>query len=66
MRVDEPIVNKDRYYLCGEDELTGRNYEHRKDWIVGKLKQLDEVFSISICAYAVMHNHNEDQIGRVH
>jgi putative transposase len=46
-----------RAFLCGEDELTGRSYEHRREWIVKKLKQLDEVFSISICAYAVMHNH---------
>jgi REP element-mobilizing transposase RayT len=46
-----------RAYLCGEDELTGRSYEHRRDWIVKKLKELADVFSISICAYAVMHNH---------
>ncbi|MES9832159.1 MAG: alpha-amylase family glycosyl hydrolase [Candidatus Thiodiazotropha sp. DIVDIV] len=46
-----------RAFLCGEDELTGRSYEHRREWIVEKLKQLDGVFSISICAYAVMHNH---------
>jgi REP element-mobilizing transposase RayT len=46
-----------RAFLCGEDELTGRSYEHRRDWLVEKLKQLDRVFSISICAYAVMHNH---------
>jgi putative transposase len=47
-----------RAFLCGEDELTGRCYEHRRDWIVEKPKQLGGVFSISICVYAVMmHNH---------
>ncbi|MCG7899688.1 MAG: transposase [Candidatus Thiodiazotropha weberae] len=46
-----------RAFLCGEDELTRHSFEHRRDWIVEKLKQLDGVFSISICAYAVMHNH---------
>ena len=44
-------------FLCREDALTGRNYEHRRGWIMEKFKQLDGVFSISICAYAVMHNH---------
>ncbi|MES9851979.1 MAG: alpha-amylase family glycosyl hydrolase [Candidatus Thiodiazotropha sp. L084R] len=47
-----------RAFLCGEDELTGRSYEHRRDWVVDQLKQLTEVFAIGICAYAVMHNHN--------
>jgi hypothetical protein len=46
-----------RAFLCGEDKQTGHSYEHRRSWIVEKLKQLDVVFSISICAYAVMHNH---------
>jgi REP element-mobilizing transposase RayT len=47
-----------RAFLCGEDKQTGHSYEHRRSWIVEKLKQLDGVFSISICAYAVMHNHS--------
>jgi REP element-mobilizing transposase RayT len=46
-----------RAFLCGEDKLSGRNYEHRRDWVVDKLKQLTEVFAIDICAYAVLHNH---------
>jgi putative transposase len=44
-------------FLCGEDDLTGRSYKYRRDWIAEKLKQLDGVFSISLCAYAVMCNH---------
>ncbi|MEW8239193.1 MAG: alpha-amylase family glycosyl hydrolase, partial [Candidatus Thiodiazotropha taylori] len=32
-----------RAFLCGEDELTGRNFEHRRDWILDKLKLLDSV-----------------------
>jgi REP element-mobilizing transposase RayT len=46
-----------RAFLCGEDKLTGRSYEHRRSWIVEKLKQFGNAFSVSICAYAVMHNH---------
>ncbi len=46
-----------RAFLCGEDHLTGKNYEHRKPWILERLKTLAKVFSVDICAYAVMSNH---------
>ncbi|MCS6158188.1 hypothetical protein G3497_00005, partial [Shewanella baltica] len=43
-----------RAFLCGEDKLTGRSYEHRRGWIVDKIKALSAIFCINICAYAVM------------
>ena len=43
--------------LCGEHELTGKNYDHRKQWAVTRLKQLASVFAIDVCAYAIMSNH---------
>ncbi|AVI64424.1 transposase [Shewanella sp. WE21] len=46
-----------RAFLCGEDKLTGRSYEHRRGWIVDKIKALSTIFCIDICAYAVMNNH---------
>ena len=46
-----------RAFLCGEDHFSGQNYDHRKQWIVDKLKELSGVFAIDICAYAVMSNH---------
>jgi len=46
-----------RAFLCGEDKLTGRSYEHRRGWIVDKIKTLSAIFCIDICAYAVMNNH---------
>ncbi|MGI2261407.1 transposase [Shewanella sp. GXUN23E] len=46
-----------RAFLCGEDQLTGKTYEHRRGWIVDKITQLAAVFCIDICAYAVMSNH---------
>ena len=46
-----------RAFLCGEDTLTGKNYEHRKHWVTERLRQLAGIFAIDICAYAVMSNH---------
>lgn len=44
-------------YLCGVDTETGRDYSHRKAWIVSRIKQVAEAYAIGICAYAVMSNH---------
>lgn len=46
-----------RAFLCGEDELTGKSYEHRRSWVEKRLLFLASVFSIDICSYAVMSNH---------
>ena len=46
-----------RAFLCGEDTLTGRSYQHRRGCIVDKIKALSAIFCIDICAYAVMSNH---------
>ncbi|MEE1674157.1 transposase [Agarivorans aestuarii] len=46
-----------RAYLGGEDRVTGASFEHRKQWIVDKFTQLAQVFSVEVCAYAVMSNH---------
>ena len=44
-------------FLCGEDRFSGRNFDHRKGWLVDRMKFLSGVFAIDICAYAVMSNH---------
>ncbi len=46
-----------RAFLWGEDSLTGKNYEHRKEWVISRLQELADVFAIDICAYAIMSNH---------
>ena len=46
-----------RAFLCGEDKYSGKNYDHRRQWVLDKLIALSEVFSIDIAAYAIMSNH---------
>ena len=47
-----------RAFLCGKDSLTGKNYEHRKTWVVERLKELAEAYAVEVCAFAVMSNHH--------
>lgn len=46
-----------RAFLCGEDNFTGKSYEHRKTWVLERLKALQSIFAVDLCAYAVMSNH---------
>ncbi|MDD8058926.1 transposase [Shewanella metallivivens] len=44
-------------FLCGIDNVTGENFEHRREWVDSRILELATIFAIDICAYAVMSNH---------
>jgi REP element-mobilizing transposase RayT len=46
-----------RAFLCGDDKNSGQNFDHRKQWLVDKITDLSAIFSIELCAYAIMSNH---------
>jgi len=46
-----------RAWLTGVDPISGKSYEHRRDWVEERLLMLGRVFAIDICAFAVMSNH---------
>lgn len=60
-----------RAFLCGVDPVTGFNFEHRRQWIVDRIKLLCSVFAVDLYAYVIMSNHyhivikvNADQVRR--
>jgi REP element-mobilizing transposase RayT len=46
-----------RAFLYGFDPLTRRDFSHRKAWLADRLRHLAAIFTIEVCAYAVMENH---------
>jgi len=46
-----------RAFLYGFDPLTGRDFSHRKVWMVDRLRYLAAIFAIEVCAYAILENH---------
>lgn len=46
-----------RAWLCGFDPYDGKSYEHRREWVEGRLLELAEIFAVGIYAYSVMSNH---------
>ena len=46
-----------RAWLWGFDEYAGKDYSHRKQWVLDRLARLSQAFAVDICSYAIMSNH---------
>ena len=46
-----------RCFLFGDDELSGKNFDHRKIWVEDRLTLLASQFGIDLLCYAVLSNH---------
>ena len=46
-----------RAFLCGRDSVSGKNFEHRRQWIQDRLEFLAAYFGIDVIGFAVMSNH---------
>jgi hypothetical protein len=46
-----------RCFLCGHDAESGRDYEHRKAWLEGRLRFLAGCFGIDVLGFAILSNH---------
>ena len=46
-----------RAYLCGQDPLTGADYEHRRGFIRQRMEFLAGILGDGVVGYPVMSNH---------
>ena len=46
-----------RGVLCGEDAVTGQDYEHRREWIRRRFEFLAEHMAVEVLGFAILSNH---------
>ena len=46
-----------RSFLCGADPVSGKDYEHRRQWLQDRLQFLAGQFALDVLGFAVMSNH---------
>ena len=44
-------------FLTGFDEITGKDFSHRREWIRSRMERLASVFGIDVLSYAILSNH---------
>ncbi|MDG2381890.1 MAG: hypothetical protein P8N76_09455 [Pirellulaceae bacterium] len=65
MAIDEDIVGVyhcvnrcvRRAFLCGQDAVTGKSYNHRRQWIEDRISFLASVFLVDVHGFGIMSNH---------
>ena len=51
-----------RTFLCGKDDLTGRDFSHRKQWVRDRMEELAGIFGVEVLGFAVMRNKCQKQV----
>ena len=46
-----------RAFLCGVDALSGKSYQHRREWVEQQLLAQSRAFCVDVAGYAIMSNH---------
>ena len=46
-----------RARLMGGDPYTGKSYDHRKEWLVGRMSELAGIMACEFLGFLVMDNH---------
>lgn len=46
-----------RTFLCGTDECSGKNYDHRKQWLQDRLQFQAGQFGVDVLGFAILSNH---------
>ena len=46
-----------RCFLLGNDSISGKNFDHRKQWMESELVDLAKFFGIDLLCYAILSNH---------
>ncbi|MCP5092686.1 MAG: hypothetical protein GY949_17375 [Gammaproteobacteria bacterium] len=53
------VINRTvrRCFLMGDDPISGKNFDHRKEWIESLLQHFAAHFGIDLLCYSILSNH---------